>query len=384
MVTRIGVIGGGQLCRLMGEDIEAKRLPFELYALDPTPNCPASPFLKKQLLGDFKDNDKIRELAKLTDILTYEIELANAETLSELEAQGHPVHPCPKTLAIIQDKYTQASFLKDKGMPVPRTIKVDTEEELIDAVNQYGLPSMVKARRDSYDGRGNMLLRKPEDVKLAFKYFGNNRPLMLQEYVDFEKEISVIAARNTHGEIATYTVGENLHQNNILHMTLVPARINENISKQANKIASETLTALEGAGVFGIEMFVDKKGHVLINEIAPRVHNSGHHTMEACYTSQFEQHLRAISGMPLGDTNLRYYGFTVMHNILGNTDLAKGYQIKGLEEITKQRAAVHMYDKSEVRYQRKMGHFTLIQVKERTADELMQKAAQLREKIVFC
>ncbi|PIO04518.1 hypothetical protein COT48_00040, partial [Candidatus Woesearchaeota archaeon CG08_land_8_20_14_0_20_47_9] len=380
MTKTIGMIGGGQLCRMLGEAVEEKRLPFKLIALDPTPKCPGYPYLTKQFVGDFKEEDKIRELAKQSDIITYEIELGNVEILEEIERSGKPVHPSPETLRIIQDKLRQAAFLESKGIPIPRFIGVNNKRELLGAIKELGLPAMLKATKDSYDGRGIFLLQSRDQVDKALSIFAG-RGLMLQEFIDFACEVSVIAARSTNGEIKTYPVGENIHWESILLITLVPARINPSTAKRAREIAARTLDVLKGAGVFGIEMFVRRNGDVLINEIAPRVHNSGHYTIEACKTSQFEQHLRAISGMPLGETDL-ICKRAVMRNILGDTGEYKGpYEIAGAEDLEGiAGVSLHMYGKKEVRQKRKMGHFTLIDNSgEKTAEELIDEVNKLRD-----
>lgn len=381
----IGVVGGGQLCLMMGEAIEKNSLPFRLIALDPTENCPAYPFLDEQLVGDFKEERLIRELADTSDIVTYEIELAGSNILQELETGGKIIHPSPQTLRIIQDKYTQFNFLRKNGIPVPysREIK-NSRDGLIEALNFFGMPVMIKARRDSYDGRGNFLLEEESQIEEALSQF-NDRDLMAQRYVNFVKEISVIAVRSTTGKIQTYPVGENEHGKdyNILLTTIIPARINSSIEQKARNIAANTLNVLEGAGVFGIEMFVTEND-VLINEIAPRVHNSGHYTIEACKTSQFENHLRAISGMDLGDTSL--LRSTVMHNIIGEVGyegpcqiIYDGKVIEGTKEINSG-IYIHNYGKS-ARPWRKLGHLTIVGKDGENLDELQYRSSSIKNLI---
>ena len=382
MRKKIGFVGGGQLCRMIGEDIRSKNLPFELIALDPTPKCPAYPFLSEQIIGGFKDENKIRELAEKSDILTYEIELANSKILDELQ-KNKPVHPSPETLKIIQDKYIQASFLKNNNIPVPDFMKICDETDLIEAINTFGLPLMIKARIDSYDGRGNFVLIEKGQIEGIIEMF-KERSLMAQKYIHYDAEISVIATRNIKGEISTFPVGENIHGKdyNILRTTIVPARIKPDLEVKAKQVAEITMNTLKGAGVFGIEMLV-KGEDILINEIAPRVHNSGHYTIEACKTSQFEQHLRAIAGMDLGDTRLN--SIAIMHNIIGEKNYGGGYNISYLsKDITgvceiEEGIYVHNYGKHEVKPYRKIGHITLLGGKKESMEELTIRAFSIKD-----
>ncbi len=382
----IGVVGGGQLCLMMGEAIKNKDLPYKLIAIDPTPDCPAHPFLEDQIVGDYKDEDQIRRLGELSDILTFEIELANSKVLNDLSRKGKPVHPSPETLRIIQDKFTQADFLRAHDIPVPDFQKIEGEADLRRAIREYGLPLMIKARKDSYDGRGNFVVRKESDAAQVFAYF-NATGLMAQRYIPFDLEVSVISARGIGGEIVNFPVGENIHgaDYNILKTTVVPARVSESVIAKAEKVASDAMEALKGAGVFGIEMFV-VKGEVLINEIAPRVHNSGHYTIEACRTSQFEQHLRAIAGDRLGDTRL-ISGPAVMYNVIGCEGQSGSYRIlydgKTVTGTVKveEGVFVHNYGKHEVKPYRKMGHFTIVSLKGETQDDLLRRAERIKDKV---
>lgn len=382
----IGIVGGGQLCLMMGESIRTKNLPYRLIAIDPTPDCPAHDFLEEQIVGDYKDEEQIRKLGEAADIVTFEIELANSKVLGELREKGKPVHPSPDTLRIIQDKYTQAEFLRKHDIPVPDFRKIEAPDDLAKAVKDYGLPLMIKARKDSYDGRGNFVLRKEEDIGEVFSYF-NGSELMAQKYIRFDVEVSVISARGVNGEIATFPVGENIHgvDYNILRTTIVPARVDREVIAKAEKVARDTMEALKGAGVFGIEMFA-VKGEVLINEIAPRVHNSGHYTVEACHTSQFEQHIRAIAGDKLGETSLKS-GPTVMYNIIGGEDQTGEYDITfdgspvvGTVQVD-ENVFVHNYGKHEVKPYRKMGHVTMVALGRESQEELIHRAELVNRKV---
>ena len=377
----IGVVGGGQLCLMLAEETRRKGLPYDLIAVDPTPDSPARPFLRDQILADYKDHDAIVRMAERADFVTFEIEQANSATLEGLEKSRKIVHPSPATLRIIQDKLTQKTFLRSKGLPVADFRPILGRDDLLAALKEFGCPALLKARTDSYDGRGNRVLSKPEEADEALAAF-NGRPLMLERFVDFAMEVSVIAARGTTGEIRTYPLGENLHQDSILHMTIVPARVEPATVRAAEEVARETLNALQGAGVFGIEMFVDRRGGILINEIAPRVHNSGHYTIEACRTSQFEQHIRAITGMPLGDTSLLYSA--VMVNLLGAPDIRGPYGFEGVDGVRAIPGVyVHLYGKKESAPRRKLGHVTLTGVNDPAfRDALIHRAEHVRRMIV--
>ncbi|MEW6588713.1 MAG: 5-(carboxyamino)imidazole ribonucleotide synthase [Thermoproteota archaeon] len=354
MAQILGIIGGGQLGMMLTE--AAKKMPehiSEVIVLDPTENCSATQVGAKQIVADFKDEKAILELASKVDILTYEIESGNSDVLKIAETKT-TINPSPETLRIIQDKFLQKSFLRQNNIPVTDFAEVKSLDDLRQKAKEFRFPVLLKARRDAYDGRGNYVIKSHDEIENAHNYFGG-RSLMLEKFVDFKMEVSVIAARNTKGQIATYPVVENIHENNILRMTIAPARVSSDVSSQAEQIAHETMKVLHGAGVFGIEMFVTSDDKILINEIAPRVHNSGHHTLQSTKTSQFEQHLRAILGLELGDTKLIHPA--IMYNILGPNEFSGKYKIS---EIKMNNLYLKMYGKVESKPQRKLGHFNLI------------------------
>jgi 5-(carboxyamino)imidazole ribonucleotide synthase len=239
-------------------------------------------------------------------------------------------------------------------MPVTDFVSIESLDDLKQKISSFGYPALLKVRRDAYDGRGNYKIKSEKDLEESYRYFAG-KALMLEQFVDFKMEVSVIAARNTKGQIATYPVVENIHENNILRMSIAPARVSPSVATQAEKVAHDTMQVLHGAGVFGIEMFVTSQDKILINEIAPRVHNSGHHTLQSSATSQFEQHLRAILGLELGDTKLLHP--TIMYNILGPDDFQGRYKIS---EPKLENVYLKMYGKSESKPQRKLGHFNLV------------------------
>jgi len=374
MKKRLGVIGGGQLGMMITE--AAKNLSehiSEIIVLDPTENCPAAQAGAKQIVGDFKDELAILKLAERSDIITYEIESGNTDVLSKLKAE---IEPSPSTLSIIQDKLSQKTFLSENELPISQFYEITNLDNLREKINELGLPVLLKSRRDAYDGRGNFKITSPDEVEKAYQYF-DGKSLMVEKFVNFKMEVSVIAARNTKGDIATYPLVENIHENNILKMTIAPARVSDNVIKDAGKIAKKTMEVLKGAGVFGIEMFIDQDDKILINEIAPRVHNSGHHTLQSCKTSQFEQHLRAILGLELGSTDLVHK--TVMCNILGPDGFEGKYKPVQLE---KDGVYLKMYRKDVSKPQRKLGHFNVVdQSDSKDVSELLEMADEIKNSI---
>ena len=376
MAKRLGIIGGGQLGMMITE--AAKNLSdaiSEITVLDPTDNCPAAQAGAKQIVGYFKDEDAIVKLAEQSDIITYEIESGNTDVLSKLNAE---IEPSPTTLGIIQDKLLQKKFLSENELPVSQFYEITSLDDLREKINDLGLPVLLKARRDAYDGRGNFKITSPDEIEKAYQYF-DGKSLMVEKFVNFKMEVSVIAARNTKGEIAAYPLVENIHENNILKITIAPARVSDDVIMDAGDIAKKTMEVLKGAGVFGIEMFIDQDDKILINEIAPRVHNSGHHTLQSCKTSQFEQHLRAILGLELGSTDLVHK--TVMCNILG----PDGYEGKYKPvELEKDGVYLKMYGKDVSKQQRKLGHFNVVdQSDSKNVSELLKMADEIKNSILI-
>jgi len=374
MTKRLGIIGGGQLGMMITE--AAKNLSeyvSEITVLDPTENCPAAQIGAKQIVGDFKDEIAILKLAKQSDIITYEIESGNTDVLSKLKAE---IEPSPSTLGVIQDKLLQKTFLSENGLPVSQFYEITSLDDLREKISELGLPVLLKARRDAYDGRGNFKITSSDEIEKAYQHF-DGKSLMVEKFVNFKMEVSVIAARNTKGEIAAYPLVENIHENNILKMTIAPARVSDDVINDASEIAKKTMEVLKGAGVFGIEMFIDQDDKILINEIAPRVHNSGHHTLQSCKTSQFEQHLRAILGLDLGSTNLVHK--TVMCNILGPDGFEGKYKPVELE---KDGAYLKMYGKEISKPQRKLGHFNVVDLSDsKDTSELLKIADEIKNSV---
>ncbi|GAB3684927.1 5-(carboxyamino)imidazole ribonucleotide synthase [Salinarchaeum chitinilyticum] len=383
----------------------ASPLGVEVIVLDPTPDCPASAVARDQLVAEFDDADAIAELAERADAVTFEIELTDPEGLERAaEEAGVPVHPKPDTLRTIEDKLVQKRTLAEAGIPVPEFQRVDDAGDLRNAIDDLGAPLMLKARTGGYDGRGNFPVESKDDAESAMEAIGG--PAMAETLVDFERELSVIGAKGA-GETDAFPAGENVHREEILRETIAPARADDAVLEEASEVAADVLDLMEGRGVYGIELFEhseprDDGARITVNEIAPRPHNSGHWTIEGAVVSQFEQHVRAVLGLPLGNTALR--SPTVMANLLGDTDRARpiaeevrgrdgeaadasdAASIEGVDELLATDGAhLHWYGKREVRPLRKLGHVTLTGdgtgIEDRGA--MLERARELRDGVTF-
>lgn len=372
---RIGIVGGGQLGRML--TVSAKKMGFYVTVTDPTPHSPAGQIADNQIIGGYKDERTTRELAQQSDVITIDAEFVNDTILEELEKKGTPVYPSPQTIRIIKDKLTQKEFLKKNNIPISPFISVTTKADIEKAGERFGYPLLLKARFDAYDGKGNYVLKRKSDIEKGFEQL-KDRELYVEQFVPFIKELAVMIARSIKGEIKIYPVVQTIHKNNVCDLVLAPAVISTKEKNQAQQVAHSVMNVMKGAGVFGIEMFLKKDHTVLVNEIAPRVHNSGHYTIEASLTSQFEQHIRAITGLPLGETDLIPKA-VVMKNILGErhgdgfpNGLEKALKIKG--------ASIHLYGKHESRIGRKMGHITVVG---NSIDECLKKANRARKALII-
>ena len=351
---KIGIIGGGQLGQMM--ILEAKKMGFYITVLDPTLNCPAHTIVDEHIVADFEDEKAIRLLAEKSDVVTYEFEHINAQVLKQLEAEGKKVYPTATSLEIIQNKFSQKSLLKKDGIPVPDFMAVSSPAEILAAGKKYGFPFMLKACTGGYDGKGNYVVKNENDCENGYKELGGGTlPLMAEKFYPFIMEISVLACRAINGDIKVYPVAENIHKDSILDKTRVPAAISDKTTENAMNLAKRVMEVFDGVGMFCVEMFVDKEGNVAINEVAPRPHNSGHYTIEAGVTSQFEQHIRAVSGLPLGDSSL--IRPVVMRNILGEEGSSGKAVVEGADEaLAIPGVTLHVYGKETSKPKRKMGH----------------------------
>lgn len=352
--TRIGIIGGGQLGLMLSE--AAQKMGFApVTVLDPTPHCPAS-VVAHQIVGNLKDHTALRQLAEVSDVLTYEIEHINTEALSELQRAGIKIHPAPELLAIIQNKYAQKEFLSKHNIPVAPYMPIDSSADLEQAIQRWGYNLVLKARKDAYDGRGNARINGPEDIQPALARLGD-RELYVEKRLDLEKELGIMIARNEREEVSAFPVVEMIHVRDICQTVLAPAPIAPDLQRKATEIAVEMIQQLQGVGIFGVEMFLDTEGKIWLNEVAPRPHNLGHYTIEACQTSQFEQHLRAITNLPLTPTNLLYPA-AVMENILGERNGPA--EVHWSHYYDHEHVFPHIYGKRETKFDRKMGHITVV------------------------
>ncbi len=368
----LGIVGGGQLGRMLVE--AAKKLNIKTIVLDPTPQSPAAQVANEQIVGDFKDGRKIRLLAKKSDFITFEIESANAKTLQKLVESGYHIQPDPRTLETIQDKLLQKQFLLANSLPSAQFTQVSSYADIIKAAEYLGYPLVLKARFHGYDGRGNAIINSKKDIKSALVKL-KGKKLYLEKYIHFKKELAIQIVRNTKGQTRTFPIVETIQKNNICHIVKYPASVQFQVQKQAKMLAKKTVSALFGAGVFGIEMFLTKENKVLINEIASRVHNSGHWTIEGCQTSQFDEHIRAVCNISLKSTKPKVKA-AVMINILG--DRNEPAKLKGLQKVKKLPGVyVHIYGKFETRKERKMGHITVIDKSLKSAFKKAQKARSL-------
>jgi 5-(carboxyamino)imidazole ribonucleotide synthase len=343
----VGIIGGGQLGRMLA--MAAARLNFRTVILEPQPDCPAAQVASDQIVANYDDEAALAKLAESCDLVTYEFENVPVAA-AELLARSLPVYPPPKALEVSQDRVMEKQFLNGCGIATARFHAIDDQDQLDQALADFSGIGVLKTRRLGYDGKGQRVFHhKTDDAAGAYMALGNV-PLILESFVSFEREISIIAARGTDGAIACFDPAENIHRNGILYTSTVPASVGKATTAAARAAAATILEALGYVGVIGVEFFVLADGTPIVNEIAPRVHNSGHWTEAACVVSQFEQHIRAVAGLPLSDG--ARHSDCVMQNLIGD-------DIQDVPAwLAKPNALVHLYGKSEARPGRKMGHVT--------------------------
>lgn len=346
----IGILGGGQLGRMMA--IAAKQMGYRIAVLDPTEDCPCAQVADKVIVADYADMQAAQEMAACADVVTYEFENVDVQTADFLQTKSY-LPQGYKLLEITKDRLNEKAAICAAGLPVVPYRPVRSEEELAKAIAAIGFPSVLKTTEGGYDGKGQYVLQSRADLTEAMPYIGRT-PFELEKWLPFEKEISVIVARSTTGETAVFPVAENIHRHNILHHTLVPAKISEQLRTEAASYALRLAEAFHLVGTLAVEMFVGIDGKVYVNETAPRPHNSGHFSIDACETSQFEQHIRAICGLPLGRTALLKP--VIMVNILGE------HVQPLLDKILELPAGghLHLYGKAEARHGRKMGHLNIL------------------------
>ncbi|KAH6584533.1 hypothetical protein BASA50_007463 [Batrachochytrium salamandrivorans] len=368
----VGILGGGQLGRMLVE--AASRLNVQVAVLDEE-NSPAKQISASahHIQGSFKDPIKIAQLAAVAQVLTVEIEHVNTVALEQIEKDtGVPVHPTPATIRLIQDKYAQKTYLAAQAPSVPiapfRNIVSGSEaESILEAAQEFGFPLMLKSKTLAYDGRGNKVISGKDDIRDAIDALGGGATkggpeLYVEKWVSFVRELAVMVCRSTTGEISSYPCTETVQKDSICHLVIAPAQIDGWIASKARLIAEDAVASLNGAGIYGVELFLLADDSLSFNEIAPRPHNSGHYTIEACHTSQFEQHLRCILGMPLGSTALKVPA-SIMINVIGSggDDQALKDTLEACHaSLAVSGATIHLYGKDGVRKGRKIGHITLV------------------------
>lgn len=345
--STIGILGGGQLGRMLS--VAASRLGYKTCVYEPGGDCPASHVANYHFQKAYDDAEALRDFAEAVDVITYEFENIPTSALDILEAHC-PIHPNREALRVSQDRLTEKTFLQELGLKTAPFADVTDAESMAKAVAEIGAPSILKTRRFGYDGKGQARLKTAADAESALADMAG-APALLEGFVNFSHEVSVIAARGIDGQIACFDPGENVHEDGILATTTVPARLSAGQRMDAVLLAANILNKLEYVGVMGVELFVTKDG-LIVNEVAPRVHNSGHWTQNGCAVDQFEQHIRAVTGLPLGDG--QRHSDVVMENLIG-------HDMDRLPALLQERdTAVHLYGKAETKAGRKMGHVNRI------------------------
>lgn len=342
----IGILGGGQLGRMLS--VAAARLGFKTCIFEPGGDCPASHVANFHLQAEYSDTDALTRFAQSVDVITYEFENIPTSALDALEAIK-PIHPNRTALATSQDRLSEKTFLQNLGLQTAPFADVSDADSLSKAIADIGTPAILKTRRMGYDGKGQSRLMSAQDAEKALADMAG-APAVLEGFVHFSHEVSVIAARNPDGAVACYDPGENVHTDGILSTTTVPAKLTPSQRTDAVLLAAKILNALDYVGVMGVELFVTPQG-LIVNEIAPRVHNSGHWTQNGCAIDQFEQHIRAIAGWPLGDGS-RHSNVT-MENLIGD-------DVTRIADIATTDTAIHLYGKADAKPGRKMGHINKV------------------------
>jgi len=375
--VRLGIIGGGQLARMTA--IAALPLGVEVIVLEKNLHSPAARLSPDCIAGDWADRETLLKFAEQCEVITLENEFVDAAALEVLEKAGHKVFPSAQCIATVQDKFTQKSALQNAGLTLPKFCAVKSPEEIVAAGNHFCWPVVLKTRRNGYDGKGNFTLKSETDVAASWQALvGAQNELMVEAWFPFVKELAVIVTRGRDGVTAVYPVVETIQRHHVCQMVKAPAPISDELAQRAAALAKRTVEAVGGVGSFGVEMFLSATGELAINELAPRVHNSGHYTIEACDCSQFENHVRAVLGWPLGNP-LMVAPAAVMVNLLG-TKMASG-QPCGLDAALRLTGArVHLYGKLMSGPGRKMGHVTVL---ENSVDEAQAIAERAANQIYF-
>ncbi|GED61442.1 5-(carboxyamino)imidazole ribonucleotide synthase [Brevibacillus formosus] len=350
--STLGILGGGQLGRMIA--LAGRAMGYRFVTMDPTADAPCGQTADRQIVASYDDVEAAMQLASVSDVISYEFENVDAQVAEVLESRAY-VPQGSRLLRITQNRIREKTAIREIGIPVAPFCVVNSLEDLQNAVRELGLPAVMKTATGGYDGKGQWVLRSEAELEEAYETLSKaGTELIVEQFVPFQMELSVIAARNPAGELAVFPVSENIHHENILHLSIVPARISAQVAARAEEIARTIVEKLDVVGLIAVELFLTEDGQLYVNELAPRPHNSGHFTMDACVTSQFEQHVRAVCNLPLGSTEL--LSSVVMVNILGEHLQPVIDQIDKLPRTAK----LHLYGKAESKAKRKMGHINVL------------------------
>jgi 5-(carboxyamino)imidazole ribonucleotide synthase len=355
----IGILGGGQLGRMLAQ--AAQTLGYRVHVYEPQADCPAGAVANREVNAPYTDTEALREFVRNCDVVTYEFENIPAEPLRKIESENlTQLYPHWRVLEVCQNRLREKTWLKNNGIPHARFCAVAVDGDVAAAISEVGLPCVVKTADFGYDGKGQLKVKDEDGVKEAVKQFAGQRAVV-ERFINFQCELSVVVARSSNGECRTFPVAENIHTNHILDFSIVPARVAVGICEQAESIGQDIANKLDVVGLVAVELFLTTEGELLVNELAPRPHNSGHYTLDSCWVSQFEQHVRAVCGLPLGDPAQR--SPAVMVNILGDSWFESDGKTRRLPHwpavLKHAGAKLHLYGKAEARVGRKMGHFTV-------------------------
>lgn len=371
---RIAIVGGGQLAKMTA--LSALQLGCDVLVLERKSEGPAINLASHSFVGDWDNPDDLINLAEHADVVTLENEFVDANSLSELEKAGHLLFPTAKSISLVQDKFIQKQTLQEAGLPLSPFRTIESREDIIDVAKEFNWPLVIKTRRNGYDGKGNATINDESEIDAAWdKLDGDNRTLYAEAFCPFVSELAIIITTSKNGEVAAYPLVESVQRDHICHIVRAPAPVSDEITAKATDIARRAVTAIGAIGSFGVEMFLTKENDVIINELAPRVHNSGHYTIEACECSQFENHVRAILGWPLGSTKM-IKPAAVMVNLLGQGH-GSGHPAGFNEALAIQGVHIHVYGKELSMPGRKMGHVTALGETLSEAEQAAQTAANV-------
>ncbi|GED68170.1 N5-carboxyaminoimidazole ribonucleotide synthase [Brevibacillus reuszeri] len=350
--STIGILGGGQLGRMIA--LAGRAMGYRFVTMDPTEDAPCAQAADRQIVASYDDVNAAMQLAAVSDVISYEFENVDAQVAEVLESQAY-VPQGSRLLRITQNRIREKTAIREIGIPVAPFCVVNSLEDLQEAVRELGLPAVMKTATGGYDGKGQWVLRSEAELAEAYETLAKaGTELIVEQFIPFQMELSVIAARNPAGELAVFPTAENIHEENILHLSIVPARVSDEVKKRAEEIARTIVEKLDVVGLIAVELFLTEDNQLYVNELAPRPHNSGHYTMDACVTSQFEQHVRAVCNLPLGSTEL--LSPVVMVNILGEHLQPV---IDCIDKLPRS-AKLHLYGKAESKVKRKMGHINVL------------------------